>query len=216
MLREHNIENLSFFLRFECTPNQLMLKHNSNNTNSRTGKTTETSSATQFSGFDCIPSVIAGFQDCSDEWATVRYESVSKSEIKWNIEGDAGSATLGYIAFETSTTETSEYLASSTEDIVDHDEYTLVYAYPFDDVPLFFGIVGTDGGDDCSVHLKSPTSENTDLYLAEAYWHDGPHTEEVVYYVAMEDGTKIYTEGYVRDLVFRVREARECHLHHTL
>ena len=116
---------------------------------SNTGNTTDQSSAISLSGFDAMPSVIAGFQGCSDDqWANVRFTGVTSSSIGLNIEGkgDHGSETLGYIAFETSTAESSQYLASHTLSSVHEEHYTLEYAYTFDDVPLFFGTVESSGG----------------------------------------------------------------------
>ena len=167
---------------------------------SNTGTTTDQSSAISLSGFDAEPSVIAGFQGCSDDqWANVRFTGVTSSSIDLNIEGsgDHGSETLGYIAFETSTAGSSQYLASHTGSSVHEEHYTLEYAYTFDDVPLFFGTVESSGGDDCSVQLQSPTSSNTILYIVETNDYNYYHNNEVIHYIAMEDGTKIYTDGYV-------------------
>ena len=187
----------------ERTP--LKYEYLSRFSHSNTGKTEGpvsegSSTSISLSGFNAEPSVIAGFQGCSDDqWANVRFTDVTYNSIGLNIEGsdDFGSEILGYIAFETSTAESSQYLASHTNSRVHEEHYTLKYAYTFDDVPLFFGTVESSGGDDCSVQLQSPTSSNTTLYIVETDDFNYYHNNEIIHYVAMEDGTKIYTNGYV-------------------
>ena len=47
------------------------------------------------------------------------------------------------------------------------------------------------------VEWLSPLSSSTPDYIVETNDYNYYHNNEVIHYIAMEDGTKIYTDGYV-------------------
>ena len=158
-----------------------------------------------FSSTPTILTHINSFNE-ADFGSHTRNDNPSSSSIDVKIEEETdtshASETIGYVAIESGTVDTSLtngilIEAGNTPDTVTHNWYTVTYPTSFSQTPIIVSKIMTeDGSHNSHERMQNPSTSNFQVRIQETPSFDGPHTTEIFGWFAADSGS-IYGRQYM-------------------